>query len=99
MADQVYKRVNISVSNSPQIAICASKYTFSGVLIKNKIFLSTKIIHFTDSSGSHFINFINRPSLHTLVNISASNPPKSEIYLSKYTFSGVLIINNIFLTH
>ena len=49
-----------------------------------------------DFSGSHFKN--GRQSPHTTrVNISASNPPKIEIFLFKYTFSRVLIKNKVFV--
>ena len=49
---------------------------------KTKYFKRPKKIDF---SGGHFKK--GRQSPHTTrVNISASNPPKIEIFLSKYTF-------------
>ena len=65
----------------------------SNCYVKNIFKLPTKN---TDSSGGHFKN--GRQSSHTTrVNISASNPPKIEILLYKYTFSGVLIKNKVLL--
>ena len=49
-----------------------------------------------DFSGGHFKNGRQSP-LTMRVNISASNPPKIEIFLSKYTFSGVLMKNKVFV--
>ena len=73
-------RVNISASNPPEIEIFLSKYTFSEVLIKNKLFLNTLIQqnnkHFTDSGGGHFTKW---PTKYEYVIIS-SNPPKIEIF-------------------
>ena len=47
-------------------------------------------------SGGHFKN--GRQSPHTTrVNKSASNPPKIDFFLSKYTFLVVLIKNKVFV--
>ena len=92
-------RVNISASNPPKIIIFLSKYTFSGVLIKNKVFVNTLIRqnkrNFTDSSGGHSTKW---PTKSEYVSISQLLIHlKSKYFLSKYTFSGVLILKKVFL--
>ena len=86
-------RVNISASNPSKIEIFLSKYTFSGVLIKNKVFVNTLIQQnnkkITDTSGGHSTNW---PTKSEYVSISQLLIHlKSEYFLPKYTFSGVLI--------
>ena len=86
-------RVNISASNPPKIEILLSKYTFSGVLIRNKVFLNTLIQQnnkdFPDSIGSHSTKW---PTKSEYVSISQLlNHLESKYFLSKYTFSGVPI--------
>ena len=92
-------RVNISASNPPKIKIFLYKYTFSGVLIKNKVFVNTLIQqnnnNFTDSSGGHSTKW---PTKSEYVSISQLLIHlKSKYFLSKYTFSGVLILKKVFL--
>ena len=92
-------RVNISVSNPPKIEIFLSKYTFAGVLIKNKVFVNTLIQQnkkkITDSSGGHSTKW---PTKSEYVSISQLLIHlKSKYFLSKYTFSGVLILKKVFL--
>ena len=92
-------RVNISASNPPKIEIFLSKYTFSGVLIKNKVFVNTLIQQnnkkCTDPSGGHSTKW---PTKSEYVSISQLLIHlKSKYVLSKYTFSGVLILKKVFL--
>ena len=94
-------RVNISASNTPKIEIFLSKYTFSWVLIKNKVFVNTLIQqnnkHFTDSSGGHSTEW---PTKSEYVSISQLLIHlKSKYFLSKYTFSGVLIQKKSIFKH
>ena len=79
-----------------------SKYTFSGVLIIKKKKLNTLIQqknkYFTDSSGGHFTKWLTKSKYVSISPLLIH--PKSIIFylnLSKYTFSGVLILDKVFL--
>ena len=72
-------RVNISASNPPKIEIFLSKYKFSGVLIKNKVFVNTLI----QQNNKHFNDWPFYKMAHQIwvcINISASNPSQIEIF-------------------
>ena len=94
-------RVNISASNPPKIEIFLSKYTFSGVLIQNIVFVNTLFQqnnkHFTDYSGGHSTKW---PTKSEYVSISQLLIHlKSKYFLSKYTFSEVLILKKSIFKH
>ena len=94
-------RVNISASDPSKIEIFSSKYTFSGVLMKNKVFVNTLIQQnnkkITDSSGGHSTKWPTK-SEYVLISQLLIHL-KSEYFLSKYTYSGVLILNKSIFKH
>ena len=94
MADKVHiRRVSISQllihikSKYFYLKIHISKDTFSGVFLNTLIQQNNK--HFTDSSGGHFTKWPTRSLYQLLIHLKSK-------YLSKYTFSGLLIKNKVF---
>ena len=72
LAVQIYMYVNIIASNSREIEIFVSEYTFSGALIK-KVFLEILI-----EQNNNFYEFNGR--IYLSVNISANYSFISELF-------------------